>query len=188
MVTFNEPAVIVNAPAMPITALLANAREVPLIVTLKRFAVPLNSEDPVNVIVPVEAIKLPVQLRELAIVKLLAVLMLPLAITPRNVSVPELVIVFPDPLNVMIPLLAINDPLAEISPLIVAVQVVVTMPVMLKLFRLILVPVNVFVVPVIVNNPVAWLKAPDPDVMKLPEILMAVTVGAVILEPVIVIL
>lgn len=156
-----------------------------MIVVLKRFAVPLSKELPVNVIVPALAVKLPVVLREEEIVKLLLVLMLPLATSALKVSVPELLTVLPVPFMVIVPELAINDPLTVIFPVIIAVQVVVITPVTDRLSRLILIPVRVLVVPLMVSKPGAGcVNLPEPEVTKLPVILMEVIAGALILAPV----
>jgi len=187
VVTFNDPAVITKAPDIPITALPANIRELPLIVLLKRFTVPLNVEVPINVMVPAVAVKLPVQFREDETEKLLVVLMLPLVISALTVSVPALLIVLPVPFMVIVPELAISEPLIVMFPVSMAVQVVVTTPVTDRLSRFILIPVRVLVVPLIVSRPGAGcVNLPEPEVTKLPVILREVIAGAVILAPVIV--
>ena len=58
-VMFKMPVVIVNALAIPNVELVDNWRDVPLIVILKRLAVPLKTEVPTKVAVPAYAEKLP---------------------------------------------------------------------------------------------------------------------------------
>ena len=98
-----------------------------------------------------------------------------------------LVITFPVPLMVIIPALATKEPLTFISPVIIAVLVVVTTPVTTKSFRMMLTPIIVLVVPVMVKTPgEGCVNAPEPEVNKFPEILIVVIEGAVIFDPVIV--
>ena len=97
-----------------------------------------------------------------------------------------LVITFPVPLMVIIPALAIKEPLTLISPITVAILVVVTTPVTARLLSTILLPVIVLVVPVMVKIPgEGCVNAPEPEVNKFPEILIVVIEGAVIFDPVI---
>lgn len=67
--TSSEPALTVSAPAMPSTELDDRISEVPLIVTLKRLAVPLSVEEPVKVAVPAVAESVPLTSNDCPTVK-----------------------------------------------------------------------------------------------------------------------
>ena len=73
----NVPAVIVNALAIPKTALDDNCNEVPLMVALYRLAIPLSDEAPVKVVVPDEAVKLPLTFNTAEMVRSAVVVIAP---------------------------------------------------------------------------------------------------------------
>lgn len=87
-VTFKVPAVIVNRLAIPKAELPDNCSDVPLMVVLKRLAVPLNVEVPVKVAVPADAEKLPLIVRPDAMEKLASVVMEPVRESAAKFFVP----------------------------------------------------------------------------------------------------
>lgn len=64
-------------PAIPITELVESCNEVPLSVTLNKFAVPFKILVPVKVAVPAEAVKLPLISKTDEMVKFVEVVTLP---------------------------------------------------------------------------------------------------------------
>ena len=71
-VTFKIPAVIVSVPAIPKVEFAESPSDVPLMVVLKRLAVPLKLDVPVKVAVPAVADKVPLTVRPDAMEKLVA--------------------------------------------------------------------------------------------------------------------
>ena len=113
-VTSKTPAVLVNKLAIPNIASDDKVSEVPLIVTLYRFAIPSNKLVPVNVIVPALAVNVPVfTSRLLVIVNVEAVVAEPVTIRENRLSVPELLSTFDVPVRVMLP----ADPV-KLAPLL----------------------------------------------------------------------
>lgn len=168
-VTFNIPAVIVNTPATPRVALEDNCKEVPLIVLLKRLAVPLKLEVPVKVTVPADAVKLPLTERLEAIVKLAVVVMMPETEREAKFIVPAPDMVFDVPIITIGPALAMKLPLTVKLPVSTIDDVVVTVPLIVKLFGTIETPLIVVPVPDIVKVPPdACVNDPEPVVAKFP--------------------
>ena len=81
-VTFNTPAVMVKAPAMPSTEFVDNIKAVPLIFALNRLAIPFRVAEPVNVAIPAVALKLPLISRALDTEKLDTVVTVPVINKP----------------------------------------------------------------------------------------------------------
>ena len=144
---------------------------VALIVTLKRLAIPLRFVVPVNVAVPaVGALKVPYTNKPDVIVKLTAVVTVPVIDNILNVLVPEPEIVLALPPIVIVPALAAKVPATAKFPVSIMDDVVVTDPVMFRLSGEIEDPVIVVPVPVIVNVPPdAWVNDPDPVVARFPD-------------------
>jgi len=171
--TFKVPAVMVSVPAIPKVELAVNCSDVPLIVVLKRLAVPLKVEVPVKVAVPAEAEKLPVTFRLLAMEKLTAVVTEPDTNNPAKALVPVPAIVLVVPLMVMIPALAVMLPLTDKLPVRLKEAALVIVPLTVRLSIEMPVPLIVLAVPVISNvPPLAWVREPDDMVARLPDTLM----------------
>ena len=107
-VTFKVPAVSVYVPAMPNTASVANCKDVPLIITLLRLALPESIPDPVKVTEPAVAVKLPVTSKPDDMEKLEAVEIEPVAFNLLKVSVPEFVMVLAAPVIITWPALVMR--------------------------------------------------------------------------------
>src|SRR5690242_13934594 len=101
---------------MPRTALEDSWREVPLRVTLNKLAVPLSDEVPVNVVVPAEAVKLPLTFRTALTERLTAVVRAPVMPRDEKVIVPAPLMVLETPLMVMVPAVLLNVPETERLP------------------------------------------------------------------------
>jgi hypothetical protein len=168
-VTLRVPAVIVITLAIPKTELADNCRDVPLMVVLKRLAVPLKVEVPVKVAVPADADKLPLIVRPDEMEKSAAVVMEPVTDSTTNPFVPEPEIVFAVPVMVMAPLLALRLPLTDKLPARLKDAAVPTEPLTVRLTSEIPEPLMVVPEPVMNNvPPEAWLNEPDPVVARLP--------------------
>ena len=98
-VTFKLPAVMVNVLATPKTALADNCRAVPLIITLKRLALPLKVDDEVNVALPAEADRLPFTVRVAETEKSVLVVIEPVTRMELKLLVPAPEIVFDAPVK-----------------------------------------------------------------------------------------
>ena len=164
------PAVNDNVLAIPSIELADNCNEVPLMVTLNRFAVPLNDEVPVNVAVPEVAEKVPLTTTLVETEKSASVVIDPVTDNWAKLLVPAPEIVFVVPLMLIIPALADRLPLTNKLPEITKEADVVTEPLTLKLSIEMPVPLIVLPVPVINNvPPEACTKEPDDMVARLPD-------------------
>ena len=172
-VVFKVPAVIVIVLAIPIIELAASCNDIPLIMVLKRFAVPLNEEVPVKVTEPADADKLPLTERVDDIEKLALVVIEPVTDNSAKPMVPAPDIVFKVPLIVIVPLLAEKLPDTDKLPVRSKEVAVLTLPEMLRLSSKIPLPLMVFPEPVILNiPPEAWLNEPDEIVARFPDKVM----------------
>ena len=152
-VTLSAPAVIVKRLAIPNTALVDNCRDVPFKVTSNKFAVPLSVLMPVNVAVPAVAVKLPLTSSEALIKKEDDVLMVPVAFKAYRLIVPGPVIVLEVPVKLIIPAVVIRLPVTNTLPAIVKLFVVLMVPEHVRLSKTIPVPEIVLEVPLIVKVP-----------------------------------
>ena len=186
MVTSKVPDVIVYAPAIPNTELVVSCNVVPLMVTLYKFAVPLKELVLVKVVVPAEAVKLPVDTANTDdIVRLVAVVMLPVTVRLNKLIEPVAVIVLEVPLMVTLPPLVVKlpPPPAAKFPVTARTDEDVIEPFSVRSLNVKLVPEIVLLVPVIVNPPPElWVKDPTPDVERFPATEIF-TAPAVIFEP-----
>ena len=168
-VTFKVPAVIVSTLAIPRVELADSTNDVPLMVVLKRLAVPLNVEVPVKVAVPADADRLPLTVRADATEKLASVVTEPVTDSVAKPLVPAPTMVLETPLMVMVPALALRLPLTDKLLARLKDVAVLTEPVTIRLSNEIPEPLMVVPEPVINNVPPdAWLKEPDPVVARLP--------------------
>ena len=152
-VTFKVPAVIVITLAIPKVELADNCSDVPLIVVLKRLAVPLKVEVPVKVAVPADADRVPPTVRPDAMEKLESVVMEPVRDSAAKFFVPAPEIVFEAPLIVMVPALALKLPLTDKLPERFKDVAVLTEPLTVRLSSEIPEPLMVLLEPVIDNVP-----------------------------------
>ena len=152
-VTFKVPAVMVSTLAIPKVELADNCRDVPLMVVLKRLAVPLKVEVPVKVAVPAEADKLPLIVRPDRMEKLALVVIEPVTDRTEKPLVPAPEMVFAAPLMVMVPAVAFKDPLTDKLPERLKDVVVLTEPLMVRFSSEIPEPLMVVPEPVINNVP-----------------------------------
>lgn len=167
--TSRVPAVSVSAFATPNVELAVNWRDVPLIVALKRFAVPPSEEVLVNVAVPAVAVRVPLTLRLDVIEKLAEVVIDPVTDKINRLIVPAPEIDLVVPLMVSVPPLEEKLPPTMRLPVILRGVVVVTVPLTLRLSSEMPVPLMVVPVPLIIKVPPdAWVKAPDPEVARFP--------------------
>lgn len=168
-VTFRVPAVIVNTLATPKVELADNCNDVPLMVVLKRLAVPLKVEVPVKVAVPADADRLPLTVRADEMEKLASVVTEPVTDNTEKALLPVPTMVFPAPLIVMVPVLALRLPLTARLPARLKDAAVLTEPLTLRLSIAIPEPLMLVAEPVIENvPPAAWLNEPVPVVARLP--------------------
>ena len=168
-VTFRVPAVIVITLAIPKVELADNCNDVPLMVVLKRFAVPLKVEVPVKVAVPADADRLPLTVRADATEKLASVVTEPVTDSIAKPLVPAPTMVLEAPLMVMVPALELRLPLTDKLPARLKDAAVLTEPVTVRLSNEIPDPLMVVPAPVIDDVPPdAWLNEPDPVVARLP--------------------
>src|SRR6185503_13936157 len=168
-VTFNVPDGMANTPAIPRIELADNCNDVPLTVVLKRLAVPLKLDVPVNVAVPAEADKLPLMVSVDPMEKLASVVMEPVIDSTAKFLVPAPTINFETPLMVMVPALALKLPLTEKLPVTIKDVIVLTEPLMFTLSSEIPEPLMVLPAPVINSvPPAAWVNEPEPVVARLP--------------------
>lgn len=168
-VTFRVPAVMVNTLAIPKVELADNCNDVPLMVVLKRFAVPLKVEVPVKVAVPADADKLPLTVRADAMEKFASVLTAPVTDNVAKPLVPAPTMVLETPVMAIVPALALRLPLTDKLPARLKDVAVLTEPVTIRLSNEIPEPLMVVPAPVIDNVPPdAWLNEPDPVVARLP--------------------
>ena len=137
---------------------------------LKRFAVPLNIEVPVNVAVPAVPLKVPLTISDDAIEKLAVLVTAPLTTRPAKLTEPAPLIVFVVPLIVIDPAVPLKVPLTERLPVRKKDVVVLTVPVTVRLSIEIPVPLIVVAVPVIVKvPPLACENEPVFVVSRLPD-------------------
>ena len=168
-VTSSEPAVTVITLAIPKVELVDNCSDVPLIVTLKRSAVPLRVDVPVKVAVPAVAEKLPPTESADAIEKLTLVVIEPTTDSAAKLMVPAPEMVFEVPLIVIVPVLAAKLPVTDRFPVRFRDRAVLAEPVTVRLSNEIPEPLIVVPAPVIDSvPPEAWLNEPDPVVARLP--------------------
>ena len=152
-VTFKVPAVMVSTLAIPKVELPDNCSEVPLMVVLKRLAVPLKVEVPVKVAVPAEADKLPLTVRPDDMDKLAVVVIEPVTERTAKLLVPAPEMVFAAPLTVIVPALALKLPLTDKLPDRFKDVAVLTEPLMVRFSSEIPEPLMVVPEPVINNVP-----------------------------------
>ena len=186
-VTFNVPAVTVNVPATPRYEPEPSCSVVPFTVTSKRLTVPESVEVPLNVMVPAEALSEPVTEIFEPIEKVLDVESEPVIFNAENDSVPAPEIVFAVPLNFNVPEPAVKFPATGKFPVISNVDEVETEPeLMVKLLRMIPLPLSVVPLPLMVNVPLpaVWVNVPDPLVEKFPLNEIFVDEAALTPEPV----
>ena len=168
-VTSKVPALMVSTLPIPKVEFADNCSEVPLMVILKRLAVPLKVEVPVKVAAPADADKLPLTVSAEAMEKSAAVVTEPVIDNTKKLLAPAPTITFAAPLMVMVPALALRLPLTDKLPLRFKETAVLTEPLTVRLSKEIPVPPMVVPAPVINNVPPdAWLKEPDPVVARLP--------------------
>lgn len=148
-VTFKVPAVMVKILAIPNVDPEDNCNDVPLRVVLKRFAVPLKEETPVNVTVPADADKLPLTIKPDEIEKLTSVVTEPATDNTLKLLVPAPEMVFELPLIVILPALDVKLPLTERLPVRLKEVEELTDPLMVRLSNTIPEPLMVLLVPVI---------------------------------------
>ena len=169
VITFSVPDVMVNTPAIPSVEWADNCNDVPLTVVLKRLAVPLKVEVPVNVAVPAEADRLPLTVSADAMEKFASVVTEPVSDNTAKLLVPEPTINFEAPLMVMVPALALKLPLTDKLPVTIKDVAVLTEPLMVKLSSETPEPLMVLLAPVINSvPPAAWVSEPEPVVARLP--------------------
>ena len=99
-------------------------------VTLYKLAVPLKELVPVNVVVPADAVKLPVTASRELMLRLVEVVTVPVTVRLYKVMVPVAVIVFDEPLMVTLPALLVKLPPAPAAkfPATVSTDVVEMVP------------------------------------------------------------
>lgn len=124
--------------------------------TLYKFTFPVNNV-PANVAVPASAVNKPLLFNEEEAVKSVEVVTLPVINNPLKERVPELVMFFPVPFIVIIPDVAVKEPVTSTFPFTKILLVVVITPETDISFNVILLPVIVLVVPLIANTPEVWL-------------------------------
>lgn len=121
---------------------------------MNKLAVPFKAEVPLNVAVPAEAVSDPLTVSAELIVKLLAVVMVPLTNTLLNEIVPLPLSVFDAPVNEIVPPDAVNEPVTVKFPSILMLLEVVLVPVeTVRLAKLKPEPVMVLLVPLKVVVP-----------------------------------
>src|SRR6185295_16136597 len=161
-VTLRVPAVIVITLAILKIELADNCSDVPLIVVLKRLAVPLKVEVPVKVAAPADADRLPLTVRLDEMEKVASVVMEPVTDSTAKPFVPAPEIVLAEPLMVIVPLLALRLPLTDKLPARLKDVAVPTEPLTLRLTSEMPEPLMVLPEPVMSNvPPEAWLNEPD---------------------------
>ena len=187
VLTFKLPAVIVHVSAIPKTELADKVSEVPLIVTLKRFAVPFRFDALVNVAVPAVAKKLPLTSNEFAIVNDVVADNVPDAANAYNPMAPAPVIVLAAPFIVIVPAVAVNDPETARLPETINELAVVIVPPTVRFDKFIFAPLIIFEAPVILIVPPALcVNCPLPVVNKLPDTERLLVALAIIFDTVIV--
>ena len=117
VVTSNVPAVSVSKFPTPSTAFADSCKEVPFKVVLKRLAVPLREEVPLNVAVPAVALKLPVTERLDEIEKSDADVREPATTNLLKFLLPVPEIVFDEPL-IVTSAVPVSKPLTDKFPVI----------------------------------------------------------------------
>ena len=168
-VVIKEPAVIVNAFAIPKVAFADNCNDVPLMVTLKRLAIPLSVDVPVNVATPAEADKLPLTTMPDDTEKFASVVSEPVTEKILKFLEPDPDIVLDEPLIVIVPVVAAKLPLPDKLPVSVSDVIVLTDPLIARFSIEMPDPLIVLPAPVIISvPPEAWLNEPDPVVARLP--------------------
>ena len=168
-VTFKIPAVMVKVFATPKTAAADNCRDVPLIAVLKRFAVPLNTDVPVNVAVPALPLNVPLTTSDDATEKLAVLITAPLMAKPAKFNDPAPLIVLVIPLIVTVPAVLVKVPVFERFPVRTKDEAALTVPVIVRLSIEIPEPFMVVAVPVMFNvPPLACENDPVLFVSKLP--------------------
>lgn len=169
-VTFKLPAVMVNMLDIPKTELVESNKEVPFKVALNKLAVPFKVTELKKVTVPNEAENVPLISNAFDTEKLEAVVTVPGISKPKNPIVPAPLIVLVAPLIVIFPVLALKLPETKKLPETNMVLVVVTEPDTVKFPSEMLLPVIVFVAPVIVSVlPATCVNDPTFTVAKLPD-------------------
>jgi len=152
-------------------------------VTLNKLAVPLSEEVPVKVVVPAEAVKLPLTLRAVPMERLTAVVIAPVIFKDEKVIVPAPLMVLLAPLMVMVPAVLLKVPVTDRLPVMVSELVLLSVPDTVRLSKVSPVPLMVLEVPErVVVPPEEWVKDPGPVVVILPAIFRLVVPAAVILE------
>ena len=162
---------------MPSTAFALNCSDVPLRVTLYRLAVPVNTDEPVKVVVPAEAVSVPLTISAEEMVRLVAVDMLPVAVRLYKLMAPVAVMVFKVPLIVTLPAVPVKLPVAPALrlPATLSTEVVDIVPLKIRSLKVNPLPVIVLPVPLMVNAPVLCVNAPAPVLVKLPVTVILAT-------------
>ena len=165
---------------------MESCNEVPLSVTLNKFAVPFKILVPVKVAVPAEAVKLPLTSNTDDIVKLEAVVTLPGILKLKKLSVPVDEIVLEAPFIVTFPADAVKLALVLIVvfPETTKSAVVLIVPETIRLLKIMPVPVIVFAAPEsVIAPPAVWVNVPIPDVARLPKTVSAAAAVAETFAP-----
>ena len=171
---------------MPKTEFVVNCSEVPLIVTLYKLAVPLKELVLVKVVVPADAVKLPVTASTDEMERFVAVVTVPVTVRLNKLMPPVAVMVLEVPLMVTLPALLVKLPAppALKFPATVSTAVVEMVPLKVRSLNVNPVPVIVLEVPLMVNPPpLPWVNEPTPVAERLPATEIF-TAPAVMLEPV----
>ena len=139
-------------------------------VTLYRLAVPVNTDEPVKVVVPAEAVSVPLTTSAEEMVRLVAVDMLPVAVRLYRLMAPVAVMVFEVPLMVTLPAVPVKLPAAPALrlPEMISAEVVDIVPLKVRSLKVNPLPVIVLPVPLMVNAPVLCVNAPTPVLVRLP--------------------
>ena len=157
--------------------MVANCKEVPLIVTLYKLAVPFKVLELIKVAVPAVAVKEPVTFRRFEMEKLVEVVIVPVTERPYRPTVPTAEIVLEVPFIIILP--AVEEkapPLLDVRlPVRVTSALAETDPEITRSFKVMSVPLIVVVVPDIVRTPPVWVNDPGLVVEILPEVEIAVT-------------
>ena len=134
------------------------------------MAVPVNTDEPVKVVVPAEAVSVPLTTSAEEMVRLVAVDMLPFAVRLYKLMAPVAVMVFEAPLMVTLPAVPVKLPAAPALrlPVMISAEVVDIVPLKVRSLKVNPLPVMLLPVPLMVNAPVLCVNAPTPVLVKLP--------------------
>ena len=158
---------------------------VPFRVVLKRFAVPESVVEPANVVMPAVAVNVPTTVKFPASEKLFVVVMLPETFSALKAIVPAPAIFLPAPLRVMVPALAVSEPLTVRSSTTLNEAAVLALPETVSLANVMPLPAIALLVPLIVTAPAPpgrCKKVPAPVVLKSPATFRLVFASVVMPE------